>query len=74
MNELRITFTDMEGVSEETLSSETVGQLIDHLRDDLCRQYYMYNRLPTGQRIRFKAEDGKTYIVFLDPIVVEVDE
>lgn len=77
MNKLKIkTFTDLRGslATEKLSGSPTVGELIDSIRDILTDQYHSTGQLPAIGYIEFLGEDGKLYVVWLDPIVMEVDE
>lgn len=68
------TFTETEGASPEALTSQTVGELIDNIRDQLTDYYHTRGTLPLIGYFEFLGDDGKLYVVWLDPVVMEVDE
>ena len=72
MNELRIrSYTDVRGGEH---AAPTVGELIDDIREKLVAAYNETGELPGIGYIEFLGEDGKLYVVWLDPVVMEVDE
>ena len=72
MMELKI--VKFNSVPEYLSDCKTVGALVDKVRHEIALEYSQVGDLPFVINTEFEAEDGKTYVVFLDVTVSEIDK